>query len=276
MYLLELTRLHEVMIVLYAASILLYFLDFLYQNRKANQIAFRCLFIVWALQTVFLCLYMYSTGRFPVLTLSEGLYFYAWVLVSLSLVINRLLRNDFTVFFTNVIGFFVMTIHTFAPERMAESAIGNQMVSELLLLHITMALLSYVLFSISFVFSLLYLLQYKWLKEKKWSHRLWRLQDLSKLEKLAKSLIAIAVPILLLGLILGLRWAYLKLPGIHWFDPKIIGSFIVLFVYGMLLYAAERRLVYGKGLAYWNTAAFLIVFVNFFFITGLSGFHLYF
>ena len=54
---------------------------------------------------VFLFFYMIKTGRFPVLTIFEGLYFYAWVLVTFSLVINRLLRVDFIVFFTNVIGF---------------------------------------------------------------------------------------------------------------------------------------------------------------------------
>ncbi|GER69199.1 protein HemX [Weizmannia acidilactici] len=275
MYAVWMARLHEGMILLYAASILLYFLDFLHQNRKANHIAFRFLSIVWALQTVFLWLYVAHTGRFPVLTLSEGLYFYAWVLLSLSLALNRLLRIDFTVFFTNVIGFFVMTVHAFAPEQVA-SGTGERMVSELLLMHITMAIISYVLFSLSFVFSVLYLLQYKWLKEKKWGHRLWRLQDLPKLEKLAKMMNAIAVPMLLLGLILGLQWAYLKLPGIHWFDPKIVGSFAVLIVYSILLYAGESRRIFGKKLAYWNTAAFLIVLINFFLITGLSDFHLYF
>lgn len=60
-------------------------------------------------------------------------------------------------------------------------------------MHITMTLIAYVLFSLSFVFSILYLLQYKWLKEKKWSHRIWRLNDLAKLERLSKWMNAIAV-----------------------------------------------------------------------------------
>lgn len=94
------SRLHEGMIILYAVSILLYFIDFLQQNQKANRFAFWLLSIVWVLQTIFLFLYMIHTKRFPVLTIFEGLYFYAWVLLTLSLVINRLLRVDFTVFFS--------------------------------------------------------------------------------------------------------------------------------------------------------------------------------
>ena len=171
------TRLHELMIVLYAISILFYFIDFLNKNRKANLFAFWLLAVVWVLQTIFLFLYMMKTGRFPVLTIFEGLYFYAWVLLTLSLIINRLLRVDFTVFFTNVLGFIIMAIHTFAPVQVESQAMAEQMVSELLLIHITMAILSYGAFSLSFVFSLLYLLQFKLLKEKKWGQRLWRISN---------------------------------------------------------------------------------------------------
>jgi len=273
MFTIEMTRLHEIMIVLYAFSILLYFLDFLHQNQKANRFAFWSLSIVWLLQTIFFCSYMYHTGHFPVLTLFEGLYFYAWILLTLSLVMNRFLRIDFTVFFTNVIGFLIMTIHTFAPEQTATREVGNKMISELLLIHITMAIGSYVLFSFSFV---LYLLQYKWLKEKKWSHRLWRLQDLNKLEKISTIVNAIGVPILLLSLILGLQWAYLKLANVHWFDPKIIGSFIVFIEYSAILYLQERKYIFGRTLAYWNVGAFLFIFVNFFLVSRFSQFHLYF
>ena len=149
------TRLHEATVLLYAISMLLYFIDFLNNNQKANKVAFWLLSIVWVLQTIFLFLYVLKTGRFPVLTIFEGLYFYAWVLISLSLIINRLLRVDFTVFFTNVLGFMVMAIHTFAPVQIESQVLAQRLVSELLLIHITFAILSYGAFTLSFVFSLL-------------------------------------------------------------------------------------------------------------------------
>jgi HemX protein len=267
------TRLHELMIVLYAISILFYFIDFLNKNRKANTLAFWLLAIVWVLQTIFLFLYMMRTGRFPVLTIFEGLYFYAWVLITLSLAINRVLRVDFTVFFTNILGFIIMAIHTFAPVQVESNAMAEQLVSELLLIHITMAILSYGAFSLSFVFSLLYLLQYKLLKEKKWGPRLWRISDLSKLEKGAYILNAIGVAMLLLSLILGLQWAIIKLPDFLWYDPKIIGSFILLIIYSVFLYLRVRKEVYGKNLALLNIGAFLVILINFLLASRLSSFH---
>ncbi|MBO8177323.1 MAG: cytochrome c biogenesis protein CcsA [Bacillus sp. (in: Bacteria)] len=273
MFEVSIAKLHGIMIFIYAVSILLYFFDFLQQNRKANRIAFWSLTIVWILQTIFLFLYILETKRFPILTLSEGLYFYAWVLVTLSIIINRLLQMDFTVFFTNLLGFSIMVIHTFAPLTIQSEAMAEQLVSELLFIHITMAILSYGAFSLSFVFSLLYLIQYKLLKEKKWGQRLWRIGDLSQLEKMSYVLNAIGVPMLLLSLILGLEWASLNLTSFRWYDPKIIGSFVLLFLYSMFLYLRIRKEMYGKSLAFWNVAAFLIVLINFFLTSSLSSFH---
>jgi HemX protein len=267
------TRLHELTVILYAISVLLYFVDFLQHNRKANRIAFWLLAFVWILQTVFLVLYMIKTGRFPVLTIFEGLYFYAWVLVTLSLAINRLLRVDFIVFFTNVLGFGIMAIHTFAPMQIDSVVMGQQLVSELLLIHITMAILSYGAFSVSFVFSLLYLIQYDLLKRKKWGTRLVRISDLSKLEHFSYILNIIGVPMLILSLILGLQWAFLKVPEMTWYDPKVLGSFSVLVVYSVILYLRTRKGVSGKKLSLWNVASFLIVLINFFLFGQLSSFH---
>jgi len=270
-----LTRLHEFTVVLYAFSVLLYFFDFIHHNRKANRIAFWLLAFVWILQTVFLSLYMINTGRFPVLTIFEGLYFYAWVLVTLSIIINHLLRVDFIVFFTNILGFTVMAIHTFVPMQYHSHTLATKLVSELLLIHITMAILSYGAFSLSFVFSSLYLLQYNLLKQKKWGTRLIRLADLEKLEKLSYIFAVIGVPMLLLSLILGLQWAFLKVPGMPWYDMKIIGSFLLLSAYSIYLYLRIVKNLSGRQLAIWNTASFLIVLINFFLFGRLSSFHLW-
>ncbi len=267
------TRMHELMIILYAASAFAYFIDFFYNNRKAKQFAFWLLAIVWILQTIFLFIQMIVTGRFPVLSITEGLYFYAWVLVTLSLFVQKFLKIEFIVFFTNILGFIAIVIHTFAPNRMATNVMADQLVSELLFIHITMAILSYGAFTLSFIFSILYLIQYDLLKRKKWGKTLLRIQDLSKLEHLAFILSVIGLPLLLFSLILGIQWAYLKIPNMTWFDSKVLGSFIVIIVYCIYLFVKMRKEMYGKNLALFNVASFLIVLINFFLFGRLSSFH---
>jgi HemX protein len=269
----NLTRIYELVVVLYAISVLLYFIDFLLNNRKANRTAFWLLAIVWVLQTFFLLFRMIETGRFPILTIFEGIYFYAWVLITLSLLINRFLRVDFLVFFTNVIGFFVMALHTFVPMQDYSTVQGERLVSELLIFHITMAILSYGAFSISFVFSSLYVLQYHLLKKKKWGKRLIRLGDLSRLDYLSYLLNVVALPLLLLSLLLGVMWAYMKLDQFHWYDVKVLGSFLVLIVYSVYLYVRISKGQQGKSMAFWNMASFLILLINFFLFGSLSNFH---
>lgn len=267
------TRLHEATVILYAFSVLLYFIDFLHNNQKANKLAFWLLSIVWFLQTIFLCLYVFKTGRFPVLTIFEGLYFYVWLLITLSLIINRFLRIDFIVFFTNVLGFIVMAIHTFAPVQTESKVLAQKLVSELLMFHISLAFLAYGAFTLSFVFSILYLIQYDLLKRKKWGKRLMRIGDLTMLERLSYVLDMIGVPFLIFSLTLGIQWAFIKIPNLSWYDSKIIGSFIVLMVYSLYLYLKIRKKIYGRTLALLNIGSFMIVLINFFLFGSLSTFH---
>ncbi|MBV5112238.1 cytochrome c biogenesis protein [Bacillus altitudinis] len=266
-------RLGEATILIYALSVLFYFIDFLQHNRKAGKMAFWLLSIVWLLQTVYMFYIMMETDRFPVLNVAEGLYFYTWVLVTLSLVLTKVLRIEFIVFFTNVIGFSMMAIHTFTPSDLHSAELTGKLTSELLVIHITMAILSYGAFSLSFAFSLLYLFQYRLLKKKKWGKWLLRIEDLSKLDHMAYVLNIIGVPMLLLSLILGIIWAYISYDTLYWTDAKVLGSFIMLFLYGFYLYIRLVRNMQGKIVARWNVASFLVLMINYFLLGSLSTFH---
>ncbi|APT45824.1 cytochrome c biogenesis protein [Bacillus safensis] len=266
-------RLNEATILIYALSVLFYFIDFLQHNRKAGKMAFWLLSIVWLLQTVYMFYIMMETDRFPVLNVAEGLYFYTWVLVTLSLVLTKVLRVEFIVFFTNVIGFSMMAIHTFTPSDLHSAELTGKLTSELLVIHITMAILSYGAFSLSFAFSLLYLFQYRLLKKKKWGKWLLRIEDLSKLDHMAYVLNIIGVPMLLLSLILGIIWAYISYDTLYWTDAKVLGSFIMLFLYGFYLYIRLVRKMQGKIVTLWNVASFLVLMINYFLLGSLSTFH---
>jgi len=267
------TRLHELTIILYALSVLLYFFDFMHNNQRANRAAFWLLLFVWTLQSSFLIAYIFQMKRFPILTIMEGLYFYTWVLITSSLVINKLLKVDFIVFFTNVLGFIIMAIHTFAPSRGNGIMDVDQVVSELLFIHITAAILAYGLFTISFIFSLLYCIQYDLLKRKQWGKRLRRIADLTRLEYISYLLNIFGVPLLLIGLILGVQWGTIQNSSLLWYDPKIISSFIVLIIYSTYLYLRVSNRLRGRNMAILNIMSFLIVLINFLLIGNFSTFH---
>lgn len=261
----------DVTIFLYAASVLFYFQDFLQSNQKVNRLAFGLLAVVWCLQTVFFVSQMTAKPYFPVLTLFETLFFYSWVLVTLSLVINYFFRIDLIVFFTNVIGFVVLALSMFVQETpLIEHS--PALTSELLFVHITLSILGYGAFSLSMIFSVMYLLQHTMLKRKRWSPLLRRLPSLDRLELFSDRMNMIGLPLLMLGVILGSIWAHLVLYGPFWLDTKVWMSALMLIAYSIVLYHRITDKWRGSKLAIGNVLAFSVLLLNFL-ITDTSTFH---
>ncbi|MCZ2258426.1 cytochrome C assembly family protein [Sporosarcina sp. G11-34] len=267
------TRLQELMVVLYAIGLVFYFIDYLNKDKIAHRSAFWILSAVYIMQTGFLFMFIIETKRFPVLSLFEGIYFYAWLLITLSILLHIFFKVGHAVFFLNVISFIFITIHTFAPAQIQTSPVGEALISELLFIHITFAILSYTAFAMSFVFAILYLLVYKILKQRKWSKQFGRLPSLQQAMTGMKVSLLTGIPFLLVSLILGVQWAHVVLDEWSVFDMKIMGSFLLLVVYGSVLFFHQSGRLRGNDYAWANVFAFLFVIINFFLGGRLSEFH---
>ncbi|WP_174613953.1 cytochrome C assembly family protein [Virgibacillus ihumii] len=264
---------YEIILIIYGLSLVGYFIDFIQRNRRANRIAFWLLSMVWFFQTVFLVSNIFFENNFPILTLYDGLFFYAWVLVTFSVIINRLLRVQFILFFTNLVGFFVFLLYVSTRAQTSMQDQGIQLVHEILITHVTLAIVSYGFFTLSFLFSMMYLIQYKFLKEKKGLNWMWRLGDLQRLDSFSFIAVTLGVPLLTIAIILGIVWAYVANAEFYWFDMKTIGSLLVLAVYTLYLFLRLGKGRQGKSISMYSTAAFLILLVNFFLFNVLSNFH---
>ncbi|WNC16675.1 cytochrome c biogenesis protein CcsA [Brevibacillus brevis] len=267
----EVRWIYDLTIFLYAASVLFYFNDFLQSNRKVNRLAFGLLVVVWALQTAFFVSQTIMKAYFPVITLFETLFFYSWVLVSLSLAIHYFFRIDLLVFFTNIIGFVVLVMSMFLPETPIV-AVSSILTSELLLTHVTLAMFSYGAFSLSMIFSGMYLLQHKMLKERRWTPLLRRLPSLERLGSYAYRMNMLGVPMLLLSIVLGIIWAKMVLPEKFLLDAKVVLSILVLASYSFWLYKRYRDTMPMRRMQQWNVLAFALLLINFF-ATNTSTFH---
>lgn len=269
------SRLHEWMVILYAISLVFYFIDYLNKDRIAHRSAFWLLVLVYSMQTFALIYFIVETKRFPILSLFEGIYFYAWLLITLSIILHLYEKFGYAVFFLNIIGFIFITIHTFAPMQIKQSTIGDALISELLFIHITFAILSYVAFAMSFVCAILYLLLYRNLKRKKWTKQFGRLPSLHQTATGMKTGILIGMPFLFISLILGVQWAYIALAEWSILDMKIIGSFLIIVVYGFVLFGIQTGRLRGNNHVWANIFAFIFVIINFFLGSTLSDFHLW-
>lgn len=263
---------YDVTVYLYALSVLFYFLDFLRSNKKINRVAFALLCFVWLLQTAFLILRFMERDFIPVFPMFDTLIFYAWALVTFSIVINSLFRMQLFVLLANLIGFTMVAISLFIAQD-EPTLISQQLISELLFIHVTFALLAYSFFLLTFLLALLYLLLNDLLKKKRWNKIVQRAPSLSRLEQLLYWGNAFGVVFLLLSLILGSIWAYEQSVSQFWFDPKIGTSFLVLFVYCYIVYRRTISHWSGKSLAVCNVIALSTVLLNIFVSNVGISFH---
>ncbi|WP_330948659.1 MULTISPECIES: cytochrome c biogenesis protein CcsA [unclassified Virgibacillus] len=264
---------YEMVIAIYGLSLIGYFIDFIQHNRKVNRIAFWLLCMVWIIQAVFLFSVLIKEQRFPIQTLTDSLFFYSWTLVTFSLIINKFFRMHFIVLFTNLFGFFMLLLYILSSAKQTMGSGGVELVNEILVTHITLAVISYSFFTLSFIFSLIYIMQYRFLKKKKGLKWIRKLGDLNQMDDYSYKSVTIGVPLLLIGLTLGIVWAHVSNDEFYWFDIKTIGSIFLLFVYAGYLFLRLVRGYQGKTIALYNSAAFLILLINFFLFSLLSNFH---
>ena len=269
-----LARLYEFMIIIYAISLCFYFFDYLKKNIKVRRIAFWLISVVWILQTSFLILFVLEEKRFPILTLFEGIYFYGWLLTSLSIALHCIAKVDIPVVIMNIIGFIFVTINLFSSNGNS-NVLSDMIVSEMLMIHISLAILSYAMFTLTFVFSMLYLILYRLLKDKKFSGIWSRLPSLGQTSNWMNNSILAGVPLLFISLILGLEWAWLTIDKVSLVDFKIISSFVLTVIYLTLFLLHRNGKLVGTTFAWVNIYVYLAVVINFFLGNSLSNFHLW-
>lgn len=263
----------EIILFIYSASLIGYFIDFMNSNWRANKISFQLLSFVWVLQTAVLVQSAFSSKSFPIINITDGLFFYAWILLTFSLLMNRLFKIDFIAFFTNVFSFFLLLLAILLNAERSMHEEGIRLVHEILITHISLAIISYGFFTISFLLAMMYLIQYRFLKNKFGRRWMWRFGDLKQLDHLSYTAVMIGVPLLLIALIFGFVWAYAANAEFYWFDIKTIGSVIVLFIYIIYLFLRLMKGYRGKPISIYNCAAFLLLLLNYFLFSLLSNFH---
>ncbi|MBE3595876.1 MAG: cytochrome c biogenesis protein CcsA [Hydrogenibacillus sp.] len=261
--------LYDGFIVLYAFSLTLYFIDFTRRVPRANRVAFWSLIGVFAILTMLIALELFVHPSMTALAMEKTRLLYAWLLIATSLVLNAVFRMDFFLFFTNLVGFAVSVLNVF-PLLTAWAGEGQAVRGELLLLHIVTALFGDVLFVISGIFALMYLLVDILLRTKRPGKQLFRLPPLERLARDAGLFAMIGVPVFTVAVVLGWIWA-LDEPGLVLYrDPKVLFSLATLLAYGFFVYVRIGAKWPWRLAMLVNIGALVILWVNFWITHSLA------
>jgi len=260
--------LYDAMTACYAVSVLLYFIDYLNNSKSVNRVAFVLLSGVWILQTIFFVYRLRKLGYVPLFTTFEATVFFSWLLITLALIINYWLRMDLFAFFANVVGFGFLVFDMFTRKATPDVQLAGQ--GHLLIMHIAVAFLSYAAFSLSFIASVMYLVEESMLKKKRFTNSaLRRFPALDRLDQWSFRLVAVGFPLLLVAMILGAVWYRISYGHVLLMDPKPVASVVLFIIYGMYFYVRVALGWFGQRMAWWNVGSFAFVAFNYFVIGAL-------
>ncbi|MBS1842271.1 MAG: cytochrome c biogenesis protein CcsA [Acidobacteria bacterium] len=105
--------------------------------------------------------------------------------------------------------------------------------------HVTLSILAYAAFGLSFVLSLIFLAEQRLLRNRDLGAVVWRLPPLELLERMSQSGVIVGLAAIIAGTTLGFLWVD-RLQGTVWyFDPKYIVTLLVLVLYAAYLFLAR-------------------------------------
>jgi len=147
----------------------------------------------------------------------------------------------------------------------------------LLALHITLNVLGYAAFALSFVLSVIYLIQNRLLRHHRLRTLVWRFPALEMLERMSRSSVAVGLVSLLAGMALGVVWVS-RIYGTYWSgDPKEIITLLVLVVYAGYLWLGRTTAWRGARASALCVVNFLVVLFSYSVVNlYLSDFHRFF
>ena len=249
--------------VLFQTSLALYFLAtaaylvFFFKEKAAIRGNARLLFIgAFALHSITILVRYFEAGYTPITTHHETISFFAWGLGCgyLSFCWRYEVKNLGA--FVSLLVLALMTVAAFASREIVP--LSPLLQSGWLPLHASLALLAYGFFALAGIGGLMYLLQERTLKRKRFGLFYSRLPSLETLDKLNHHCLSVGFPLLTMGMITGSLWAKQAL-GSYWhWDPKETWTLITWLLYAGLIH--QRFTVGWRGRqAAWLSIAALVV-----------------
>jgi ABC-type uncharacterized transport system permease subunit len=154
---------------------------------------------------------------------------------------------------------FFLAAHLAPADRLASTPARGPIFA----LHVTLSILAYAAFALSFVLSLIYLAENRLLRNRKLGEVVWRLPPLDLLERMSRSSVLIGLISIAVGTVLGFIWVD-RLTGQYWYyDPKYVVTILVLLLYAAYLQLSRTTTWRGARASRLCIFNFVIVILSF-------------
>jgi len=259
-------------LLIYFVSTLLYLISVISRKDLLGGYAKRVLVGGFVVHCMTIFARWLAMGITPVASLHESLSFFALTLVGIYLLFDHYYRTPILGAFICPIALVMMIGSTVAPSQpMATNPILN---SWWFPIHVSLAFLGHAIFAIAGVAGIMYLLQERMLKSKKFSGLFYRLPSLNVLDNINYKCLTFGFPLMTMGIISGALWANSAWGGYWRWDPKETWALITWFLYAALLHGRLTVGWRGRRAAIFAIIGFLCLLFTFFGVNMfLSGVH---
>ena len=168
---------------------------------------------------------------------------FAWLLAVTYLGLEFLHRQrSVGALVTFLLVIWIALVAGFAPQSIQASPPAR---GPLFALHVTLNTWAYAAFALSFILSLVYLLQDRVLRSRHPSAAFWRFPALDVLDRISRSSVYVGLATLIVGVSLGFMYERRLTGAITWTDPKVLITLAIFIIY--LAYLALSRASGWRG-----------------------------
>lgn len=237
-------------------------------NEKIVKAGSRILFFSFLLHTITIITRGIEAGRLPVTNLHESLSILAWMLVGIYLIVDRQYSIASLGSFAAPLALLLLITASLLPKEIVP--LVPQLESYWLYIHVPLAMLGNAFFALTFLLSIMYMIQEHYLKSRKLGGLYFLLPSLDVLDELGYRCLTYGFPLLTAGIITGAIWAE-YVWGSYWsWQPRQIWSLITWFLYAALLHGRLTVGWRGRKAAMYAIAGFGILLGSFLIINLLS------
>jgi cytochrome c-type biogenesis protein CcsB len=223
-----------------------------------------------------------KSGYFPVINPKEVSSFIGWALAGYYLAMSRRYHARALPAFLLPLVYLFTLISLLMPEPAEampltlETAIGaNSMTQIIFPLHVTLVIVSYAAFAVTFACGVMYLIQERELKTKRFGAAFDRLPALNTCDEIGYRSLTIGFALLTLGVVTGIFWNNQR-DGRYWHnDPKEVMALVTWFVYLFMIHYRLTAGWRGRRVAWMSVAGFLIVILTWVGARAMGGYHVF-
>lgn len=258
--------------ILYLTATFLYSQSFFRSDRFARKYKSLFLKITALVHLLMVVVYGIYSRRFPIGNVFEFASVLALAIVFIYLLIEFRLKLKTT-------GLFILSV--VFPLQLFSSLfydpgyqLPNVLHSPMLIFHTSTVILGYAALFVSALYALMYLLLFYELKSAQFGVIYRKMPSLEELSEMNIRAAMIGFFFLTITIFLGMMWRKSAFPDVAHFDPKVIATYIIWTLYGVMILGKKFGSWTGKWLAYISLGGFVIIIFSVVVVNAfLTSFH---